>query len=378
MFVNSVSLTHDPLDHICIAQAMRRPVGRGQCSARSPEPAFLQGGLEKRAALRAGAAQLPAAKRRRVRDTSSAEAGGGRPRPTAEPALRHLRAALQALDSPQRREAILGLAPLVRSALLAFMEGPGREDVSQQRPTGLLGGPMHAARAAAVNPRVCERVPQNGDASAGIRMFVSAHGTQYQAQLHIKALRFYAPKQTTLEAAAKHQAVLLRIRAALRAASAGNPAFWLDHARVAGACAGALRECGSAEGALGLRALVHVRAARWLGQGLQIASPALGLAEAAGLHARLLRARCESWESFRAEWLSLLQSSGYRRRRQMAAVEARAVVDGARRSALQRQLVQAARSAQRVLERASRARKNLTRGRCMTAIGDGKALGSGG
>mmetsp|Transcript_20199 Transcript_20199/g.41872 ORF Transcript_20199/g.41872 Transcript_20199/m.41872 type:complete len:384 (-) Transcript_20199:155-1306(-) len=374
-FADALTFMNGTLDHICALQATRIHVGQGQHAAHAHQHTSFDGMITKRVPARASGEQSPPAKRCRRQDAASAAAGGRHSPPTAKDALQRLRVVMQSMDAPQRRAAILSLAPPVRAALLAFMEGPQR-DTPRPRPTTMLCSRVRALQGAAVNSGTCGRALQVGAALSGIRTVRLASGVRYHAQVHVKALRLYTPKQSTPEAAAAHQALLARIREALLAASADAPLFWLDHERVARVCSRALRECGAAERELGLRALVHLRAARWLGQGVQIASPALPLAEAAGLHAWLLRARAASWEDFRAEWLRLVRLGGRGGRRRLSASEAEARVDGARRSALQRQLVQAARGALRALERAPRGAQAVGRdlGR---AIENGRARGGG-
>jgi len=169
---------------------------------------------------------------------------------------------------------------------------------------------------------------------------------RYLAHAHTKGLRFYTRKQADPEVALAHQAILLRLRHALTAASASDPSVWIRPEELRELCEAALRASGTSEAALGLSIFVHLRAARWLGPRSAVVSPVLPLAEALATHARLLRARRASWEALRAEWVPLLA-----RRGGISLNAAEAAADEARRRAAGRGLERAVQGAEQELDR---------------------------
>merc|ERR1711924_449672 len=80
----------------------------------------------------------------------------------------------------------------------------------------------------------------------------------------------------------------------------------------------------------GLTVFVSLRAPQWLGKFCTIISPVMQLEEALEVYARLLRARRQSWEALRAEWVDLMQLERYIRAKTRTLGEARAIADEAR------------------------------------------------
>lgn len=343
----NISLRHDMVENFVAIHMTRSHLAYGQCGA-PVHHASLEGGPRERVVSKTCIWERSTLRRRRAHCVAVAKAGKRRSPHGATDAMQRLRTLLHSMEQPQRRDAISSLAPSVRAALLDFMQREQTGEITQ-KPNIVHCSRSHQRLSVSSNACVGKQARQRGAAPFGIRTIRLAGGVRYQPQVHIKALRLYASKQTTLEIAAVYQDLLVRVREALLAASVDEPLFWLDHRRVAKVCSKTFCEFEVTENEIGLRTFVHMRAARWLGQGVQIASPVVRFAEAARVHARLLHARAASWDAFRAEWLKLLQSAGQSKRKRMSAWEAEAVVDGARRSALQRQLVQAARSALRAL-----------------------------
>jgi hypothetical protein len=186
-------------------------------------------------------------------------------------------------------------------------------------------------------------------------------GGWYRAQATVMCLRFQCARQCSREAAETQQAVLRHLRRALLTAAAEDPAIWMRPGEVYERAAKALEQCHVRSGELGLSVLVHMRAARFLGQRVQIVSPVLPLAAAAFWQARLLRARRSGWEAFRAVWMQLLMMRKRRHSRAVTVKDACEIADGARRRALRAQCAQAATRSQRVLKQCRRGRRMFRR-----------------
>lgn len=267
-------------------------------------------------------------------------------------ALERLRTVLQSMEVPERRAAIQNLASDVQLALLAFMET--RTAHIRRR---IVAREDTAGRLVPADEDYPKRLPCTWSREAvRARTREVTRSTTHQARANIKALRLYTRSTSESEAAMERQAALAQIRHSLAAESALDLNFWDQPRRVLSICRAVLGECGTSEKELELRAFVHMRASRWLGQGYQIASPAMALMKALHWHARLLRARAASWEAFRAEWVCLMQCDGYLRRKRLTQVEAEAIADKARGSVLRRRLEGAVRSVERILHREERSR----------------------
>lgn len=257
-------------------------------------------------------------------------------------AMHRLREVLQAMPTESRREVFTGMSQAMRKVFAQFMAHSSRE-VSP-----------HVRGASALGARPARHKPQS--TATGIRTYSRARQTMYQAQMHIKALRLYTRPQESLDSAIEHQIQLSHLRYAIAAEEKADPSIWSDAKKMYRVCQTILEEMGTSENDLGLRAFVHIRVQKWLGQSMQITSQSTKLSTALDAHARLLTARASSWEVFRAEWIQLMFSKG-----RLTSTEAEGVADKARQAALQHQVAQALRGAEQALDKEQlRARKRTT------------------
>merc|ERR1719221_773430 len=155
-------------------------------------------------------------------------------------------------------------------------------------------------------------------------------------------LRIYTRELPTKEAATEPERILTRLRAVLFELRRRDPQGWQDAA--APACAAVLAEEGTSEDALGLRAWVQMRAAKYLGQQTKVASPAGSLRDILRIHKRLSQARAASWEALRSEWVQLL-----RLRKGIAEDQAAWHIDATRCRVLRGRLVSAVQRVRRAL-----------------------------
>lgn len=267
-------------------------------------------------------------------------------------ALQLLRSVLQSMRTSERQAAIVSMSPRIRAELLMHMEN--HHDVLCDVGPEPADDAQFASKA---KPNMRERSASKYE----FTKFYSAHGSQrvkYQATIHVKALRLYTREQSSAEAAIEHQIVLVQMKQALNVKSLEHSRFWDNHEEVLRVCESVLQSNGTSENELGLRAWVHIRAPRWLGSRCRISSPATSLASAAQVHARLLRARATSWESFRAEWVRLLKM-----RKRFSPDEAETFVDIARFATLKEHLGRALKGVQRALDQRSRQRAGTSGGR---------------
>jgi len=255
---------------------------------------------------------------------------------TTVTALHRLKVILQAMDAKSRREVCTGMSPMLRNELVRFMTDSSCK-VSPHGPRSYAA--RHKPQPNATCIRTCKRVRR----------------TLYQAQMHIKALRIYACPQETLESAVQHQILFSRLRNAMAAKEKADPNIWFDAKKVFQTCDEVFKEMAISEANLGLRAFVHIRAQRWLGQSIQVTSPSTTLFAALDAHARLLVARATSWELFRTEWVQLMVEKG-----RLTLMGAEVVADGARQSELQHQVVKALRGAEQSLNKEQRRTKTRT------------------
>lgn len=263
-----------------------------------------------------------------------------------------LRGVLASMKKAERRVAIGDLPPEVRSALLDHMEHPAPCCGHKRATDGMF---TRRPRAAAQNSAMC------GHPSEAERAVMRDQGGWYSAQATVMCLRFQCARQRSREAAETQQTVLRHLRRALLTAAAEDPAIWTRPGEVCAKAAEALEQRHVRSGELGLSVLVHMRAARFLGQRVQIVSPVLPLAAAARLQACLLRARGSGWEAFRAVWVQLLRMRKHRHSRAVTMDDAREIADGARRRALRAQYALAANRCQRVLKQCRMGRRVLRR-----------------
>lgn len=251
---------------------------------------------------------------------------------TTVTAMHRLKVILQAMNANSRREVCTGMSQMMRKELARFM----KDSSCKVSPNGPISCAFRPAR----------HKPQPN--VTGIRTCNRAHRKLYQAQMHIKALRLYARPQETLDSAIQHQILFSHLRLAMAAEEKADPNIWFNAKKMLQACEVVFKEMATSETYLGLRAFVHIRAQSWLGQSVQITSPSTTLCAALDAHARLLAARATSWELFRTEWIQLMVEKG------RTLTEAEVVVDGARQTELQHQVVKALRGSEQALNQEQR------------------------
>lgn len=257
-------------------------------------------------------------------------------------AMHRLKAVLQAMNVKSRREVCAGMSQVMRKALVRFMT----DSSCQISP--------HVRTTLAIRAWPARHKPQSNATS--IRTCSRARRTLYQAQMHVKALRLYTRPQDSLDSAIQHQIQLSHLRYAMAAEEKADPNVWFDAKKMHQTCENVFKDMATSETDLGLRAFVHIRAQSWLGQSVQITSASTTLCASLDAHSRLLVARADSWEAFRAEWIQLMLD-----KRRVTLTEAEAVADGARQTALQQQVAKALRGAEQALnEEQCRARKCTT------------------
>jgi hypothetical protein len=239
------------------------------------------------------------------------------------------------MNEKSRREVCTGMSQIMQKALMRFMKDT----------TGKVS--PHVRSTSAFGARPARYKPQPNATS--IHDCKRARKTMYQAQMHVKALRLYCRPQETLDAAIQHNMYFSELRQAIAAEEKADPNFWLDANKVYQTCEDAFKEMATSETNLDLRAYVHIRAQSWLGQSVQITSPATTLRAALDAHARLLVARATSWELFRTEWIQLMLEKG-----RFTLTEAEAVADGARQTELQHQVARALRGVEQALNKEQR------------------------
>lgn len=233
----------------------------------------------------------------------------------------------------ERRRSISEMPSHVQGVLLAFMQemqASSRGAVAQSNCEKHSG--MHGVE-------LLRRRQKKGLATSRVARICTqtrVNYTRHQVVTKFRGMRLYTCWCSSREVAVEHQRILTRVRAALFELEARDPEGWLEAA--ASVAERVLAELGTSADALGLRAFVDLRAARYLGQGVQISSSAVTLHEAFDAYRRLLRGRAASWDVLRAEWLHQLQG-----RRRHNEDEASRRIDHARRIGLRSRLSQALR-----------------------------------
>jgi hypothetical protein len=263
-----------------------------------------------------------------------------------------MRFVLQSMSPSDRKEAISSLAPRLRLELKRYME-----QLCHEKATWCRGG-------SGFKQQMKMRADKNGLSTKdfsevaenySIKKVYHTNGvkrTKYQANIHVKALRFYTSEQGNFEIAVEYQIILVQLKNALSIAGRKDPDFWSDPKKALSLCETTLRANGTTESQLGLRAWVHMRAPLWLHHRCRIASTATTLAKAFEVHRRLLWARETSWDALRAEWLALMQGG----QKRISTQQAEMLADRARHETLKEQLSRTVKIAQRVFDERTRRR----------------------
>jgi len=273
-------------------------------------------------------------------------------------ALARLHRELQGLELDTRRTTIQAMTPELRGALTHFMLAA---DAARRGPRRGASEAAAATTAASLHPAFalgpgsprqrCSPATSGPMPNSSKGLMTNRLTGQHKAYLDIMGLRMYTQWTTDRAAALHHAAALSHLREVLRGALVGDPLLWWRPAAALHLCEDALRSRGTSPHALGLRALVALRACRWLGSH-QIISPSLPLEEALRTQARLLHARDMSWEALRAEWVQLLAEKWSRRgaaaNADSPSWEVVALVEGVRRRAAEGRLASALAAAKRL------------------------------
>lgn len=176
-----------------------------------------------------------------------------------------------------------------------------------------------------------------------IRTIRHAKAPRYQPQLRMRHLRIQTRVQMDMETALHHQTGLIHACTALTAAGID---IWGDAARFCLIFETRLHEVGLSFSDLGLSAHIVMRADDMFCRPAVITSSVMSLNEAVTVHAKLFRARRESWESLRAAWVPLMRSTRHAQRKALSESEAIAIADRARLGLLERHFVRAVRVAE--------------------------------
>lgn len=266
-------------------------------------------------------------------------------------ALGHLQAVLQLMDAQQRRACILGMAAHVRAALLQFMKYSQRSYAT--RPTTDTTDELPRTRVRKLHVG-------SGDSTvrvAGLCTVKTSLRAKYKVQVYANALRLYTAEQTEVEPAIEHHIMLVRIKNAIVQECNVNPMFWQDPQRLIQICTSIVQLSGIPEEKLGLRVFAVIKAGRFLAHDCRITTHVAPLAEALETYCRILRARATSWDSFRAEWISLLC------RKHLTREVAEAMVDRKRMATLDLRLKQAQRMVEGAIAQRTRKATATSRAR---------------
>lgn len=250
--------------------------------------------------------------------------------PAQDAALRRLAASLQAMNPQDRRAAIDSVDTGMRLHLISFMK-KARGFPADHRPSKTSGrrqGQLLASKSA-----TSVHVP-------GLRTIKTAACKRYQAHIQFSGLHLRTEAQASFQNALDHQQILFRVRQKVLEESSIDRTFWDDPAKIQRAVLCVLDENGTTEAKLGLRALVRLRASRWLGPRFEFDMPSMSFEEAATCHARFCQAMGDSWDAVRSELIHAAHCH-----RGWSPEKAESTVDMARRHTLQGQFAQALRSA---------------------------------
>merc|ERR1712232_467527 len=146
-----------------------------------------------------------------------------------------------------------------------------------------------------------------------LRSTTTARGEKHQALMRMRSLRMYTSEQDTIEAAIKHQMILVQVR---HANEDVGSAAWDDPTLFHEIFCGVLAQHGTCEQDLGFRAFIYMRADEWIDRSRVITSPVLPLIDAVRQHEQLVASRQHSWEKLKATWRPfLLQTQSARNRK---------------------------------------------------------------
>lgn len=231
--------------------------------------------------------------------------GGARARPTSKTfprsrlavPLKRLKRALQGLEKSVRQRKLQELSKELRMELLKYMELTSISGHNTSSPLKLGACGLQRNR-------------------QGL----------FRAKMNLEHISLYS-SYTANELAVEHHIFLVRLRhlvtsglkRGLEIAEAFQEAFGvLEKLDLSGTCpvdvfpSQQQTSFSSFLHQQGIRAYLNIRAARWLGS-THVTSPVLPFTQILDLRKRLLIAREQGWDAFRAEWISMMQSVGLSR-----------------------------------------------------------------
>lgn len=251
-------------------------------------------------------------------------------------AMEQLQMILQSMSAEVRRSSISRMPMAVRNVLLKFMAE--RSDSSNASP---LTPRKYPSLRCKKKRSVC---------GSRLRPIKNTYGLSYSAQVDIGLLRLYTRGVRDIEKAIEHQLVLSQVRDVLYSADEESHEVWNNAGEVEQIIEDVLRKTGSSEEELGLRACVQMRATAYVERKHVMTSPAMSFRKVLPLRNRLVCARRESWDRFRAQWVNLMRSTRNARSKDLSQEDAETLCDEARKEFLEKQLALALRNTVRMLK----------------------------
>jgi len=276
---------------------------------------------------------------KRLRSASGKYGVAARTRETTKntkQSLEHLQQVLQSMPARSRQSSITSMPKIVQKVLLKFMEGGGTNkntSTSTQR--------RHSTFQ-------CKKRRSVG--GLRLRPHKNTYGRTYSAQVDIGFLRIYTSGHRNIEKTIERQVILSQIRDVLYSANEADHQVWGKVAKVEQMIESVIQKNGSSEDELGLRACVQMRATEYVQRKYVITSPVMSFRKVVPLRNRLVHARRDSWEHFRAQWVKLMRSTRNARSKRLSQEEAETICDMARKEFLEKQLALALRNTERLLK----------------------------
>jgi curved DNA-binding protein CbpA len=255
---------------------------------------------------------------------------------SATQALEHLQAILQSMPFNSRQSAITSMPKTIQNVLLKFMQDGGKN-----------------TNASTMTPRRhslfrCRK--KRSVSGSQLRPYGNVNGRTYSAQIDIGFLRIYTSGHRDIEKAIERQVILSQIRDVLYVADEADHQVWNKTGKVEQMIESVIRKNASSEDELGLRACVQMRATEYVERKYVITSPVMSFRKVVALRNHLVRARRESWETFRVQWVTLMRSTRNARSKCLSKEAAEKICDQARNEFLEKQLALALRTTDKVLK----------------------------
>jgi len=218
---------------------------------------------------------------------------------TLETSCENLRITLQSFTALKRECHVRSLPITVRAMLLKYME----KRAKLQTAVVLADGQTRASTQSSKH----NRLRKSAAPCTNVRTIAGNYGNKFKAQLHFKTLRIYTSAQTSLEAAIEHQMILTQIRQAIAAAISRDDAIVDRPAELYELCTDIFEKNRTTESTLGLRALIHMRASKWLGNNCYVITPVMSLKDALRVQTAFVNANRTSWDALRSVWIQTLK-----------------------------------------------------------------------